>query len=97
MKTITRQQFQSAIEAGISASPCLTDAERESLREVGRTATWFDGYFTSNCPAKQAGLTSGNAEQRPAVAHFAWAFDSTLMCDTNLGVFDFESIEVVKG
>lgn len=53
---VRRADFQSAIEAGLTAAgDLLTEAEREALRKVGREASSVGINFDS-CPLTQAGL-----------------------------------------
>lgn len=92
MPKITREQFQTAIEAGIKNARLHDTDHADRLREIGRTAKetrtnsfGFDQPVT--CPAVESGLTA------PWRGGFAHAFDNKLY--TALGTYHSGVVEVV--
>lgn len=78
---ITRAQFQEAIEYAIEKAPSLTPEHIESLRRVGELSDEFGLYFSTNCPAAQAGIYVADIEPPsdnfPSI-EFAYGFDDYL-------------------
>lgn len=51
---ISRKQFIQAIQAGIAASPLLSERQRDALRQVAVSSKHTGNNFNSGCPWAQA-------------------------------------------
>lgn len=83
--TISRAEFQAAIEAGIEAAPRLPDDVVAKLYRLGRRARTVTGNF-HGCPLSR--VTSYEKAARglvPGGASFVQAYDQHIITRTNAG------------
>lgn len=111
LPVITREQLIAAVEAGIDAAhsctQTLTDAEREKLREFGRTAervatgVYFSERYKCGCPLFEALGERGEGAAAPGTRSwtlflFTGGFDAAIF-DVLVGVgieLDLEAVQV---
>lgn len=95
MPSVTREQFTSAVHAGVSdAIPLIPDEAIRALYDVASTVTESSRSF-AHCPLTQAGLYENDENSYAPLPEWMWAFIvgydpaiGKLLSDHDHGSFD---------